>query len=100
MSNIFELEIFVWLPLGYITLWFMLWRWGPNRGPWLVGPFAVSSNREKVIRHAAWLCVAFAVIPALYALIGAKVNRDFWLYYPLFMLGMVLAYIHVRLRKW
>ena len=90
-----------WIPLGYIVLWGFCWRHAPSKGTKLGGPFVDPSNRLAVVRFAGIVSLIFLAAPLfIFPLLDRNAHKDIHLYYPLFMLGVVVAYVHIRFRKW
>lgn len=89
-----------WGFLGYLAIWFLAWRYGPNRGGFVVGPFAKAENRIPVLKQTAWNLLAFLLVPVWAKLDGSSWHEDFAIYYPIFMLGAVLAFLHMVWRNW
>jgi hypothetical protein len=43
----------------------------------------------------------FLVAPVLlFPFLNEEPHKDIHLYWPLFVLGVVIAYVHIRFRKW
>lgn len=100
MERLFEPLIVAWLPLGYVALWVFVWKYGPDRGTKLAGPFANPINRNSVVRFAGRWSVLMALIPLILMLFSGGADREFVYYHLMFIAGLGLAYLHIRFRRW
>ena len=101
MQRFLEPQMLVWIPIGYVVLWVFCWRHAPSRGTKLGGPFADPSNRVAVVRFSGLVSLMFLAAPVfIFPLLTGNPHKDTHLYYPLFMLGVAIAYAHIRFRKW
>lgn len=86
MESLLETQTLLWLPMGFMALWCLIWR-HKKRG----------EARDTIVTAAGWWGAIIVVAPLALMLSD---EEGVGAHYFLFAAGVVLAYLHVRLRSW
>ena len=89
-----------WALAGYVTIWYLVWRWGPNRSSFFAGPFREPGNRIPTIKHAAGTVLFFIVAPIAVKILGIDVADEYTTYYLAFIAGTLATFLHILWLRW